>query len=124
MVGLFLSFIGLSSAPVRADLVIPSTTGELYTACLKVEGNKSMYGEDMFYGGYCLGIIEAHKSELERNCIFYKDDPYATKAAVSSASLTALVQAFVNYAKNNPQDWQMLHLGGLSRAFQQYFPCK
>jgi len=113
----------LIGSPANAELSIPETTGELYAACLKTENNKTMYGEDLFYGGYCLGLINAWQFNLGRNCIFQKDDPIVSKADLVNVSMQALVQAFINYARDNPQDWSLLALGGLSRAFQQYFPC-
>jgi hypothetical protein len=119
--GMAFSFVATKA---NAELKIPSTIGELYTACLKVEGNKSMYGEDMFYGGYCLGVIQGWHWDLAMNCILERDNPLRSKAAVHGVSLIALTQAFINYAKDNPQDWNDLAFGGLTLAFKKYFPCK
>lgn len=119
-----MSFLFVATKATAGDgLTIPTTVGELYTACLKVEGNKPMYGEDMFYGGYCLGIIQGWRRELEMNCVFERNNPLVNKADVLDASPIALAQAFINYAKDNPQAWDRPGLGGLTAAFQEYFPC-
>jgi hypothetical protein len=98
----------------------------MYNACKPVAGSKSfnLEGMALFKAGYCLGMVVAVAQELGMNCIFFKDKPFLPKAAVLSGSAAALTQAFVNYARDNPQDWQDLPSDGLSRAFQQYFPCK
>ena len=116
-----LSFVATKAT---AEVTIPDTTGDLYTACLKVEGNKFMDGEDMFYGGYCMGVITAWRWNLAMNCVFEADNPFASKADVRDASLMALAQAFINYAKDNPQDWDKSQIGGLTLAFEKYFPCE
>ena len=115
--------LSVVTTKANAGVTIPSTTGELYTACLKVEGNKTMYDEDLFYGGYCMGVIQGWRWDLAMNCMFEPANPLISRADVRDVSLLALAQAFINYAKENPQDWDMPHLGGLTKAFEKYFPC-
>ena len=125
LLALLVSFTGLSTTHARAN-DLPQTTEDLYNACKPIAGNQSFTLQDMalFGAGYCLGMIEAWQSNLGTNCLFGYEDNVLRQADVKYASLSALTQAFVNYARNNPQDWQTAHVVGLSRAFQQYFPCK
>ena len=125
LLALLVIFIGLSTTHARANEP-PRTTGEMYNACKPIAGTQSfsLQGVELFNAGYCLGIIEAWQSNLGTNCLLGYEDNAWGQADVKFASPSALTQAFVNYARNNPQDWQTAHLVGLSRAFQQYFPCK
>jgi len=104
----------------------PSTTGELYAACLPLEGkqNFNLSGAALFNAGFCLGAIEARSMELRMRCMF---EPHAMPMLRSRAAdqpVPAQVQAFINYARNNPQEWGDPLLGGLAKAFSKYFPCE
>ena len=116
----------LNATPATASIDPPSTTGELYAACLPLEGkqNFSLSGAELFNAGFCLGSIHARASELTMRCMFEPDAPPGLRAWAESQSVAAQVQAFINYARNNPQEWEMPLLGGLATAFSKYFPCE
>ena len=125
LLALLVTFTGLSTTHARAS-DIPQTTGEMYNACKPIAGSQSfnLQGKALFQAGYCLGMIEAVTKRLGMDCIFDKDKPWVPKADVFYVRGPALTQAFVNYARDNPQEWENPPLGVLTRAFRQYFPCK
>lgn len=125
LLALLVSFIGLSTTPVRAN-TLPQTTGDFYNACKPVAGTQSftLQGQALFRAGYCLGMIEALQFNLGTNCLFGYEDKILRQADVKYRSLSALAQAFVNYARDNPQDWQLTGVAGMTKAFEEYFPCK
>ena len=117
----------LNATPAIASLDPPSTTGELYAACLPLEGkhnNVTLSGADLFNAGFCMGSIHARVSELGMRCIFEPNASDGVRSEAVDQSKAAQVQAFINYARNNPQEWGMPLLGGLAKAFTTYFPCK
>ena len=155
----------LNATPAIANLDPPRTTGELYAACLPLEGKQSftLSGEDLFNAGFCLASIHAKTMEHESLCMLEPDmfqvgqtlqaikvleaveadgtitefeqhlldkarkkqkrvNPFLNSSA-SSHSTEAQVQAFINYARNNPQLWEESLLSGLDMAFSTSFPC-
>ena len=125
LIGVVTSCLLMITTPTFADGVPPQTTGELYSACLPIAGRNSFNLSDMplFNAGYCLGITHARSSEMGMNC-WAEDKDHPLRAATLGVSPAALIQAFVNYARDNPQDWGMPMLGGLAQAFKLYFPCR
>ena len=115
----------LNATPAVANLDPPSTTGELYAACLPLEGkqNFNLSGAELFNAGYCLGAIHARAHELLMRCMFEPDAMPMLRSRAADQPVPAQVQAFINYARNNPQEWRDPSLGGLAKAFSKYFPC-
>ena len=113
------------ATPAVANLNPPSTTGELYAACLTLEGkqNANLSGSELFNAGFCLGAIEARSMELRMRCMFEPDAMPMLRSRAADQPVPAQVQAFINYARNNPQEWGDPLLGGLAKAFFKYFPC-
>ena len=116
----------LNATPAVANLDPPSTTGELYAACLPLEGkqNFNLSGAELFNAGFCLGAIEARSMELRMRCMFEPDAMPMLRSRAADQPVPAQVQAFINYARNNPQEWGDPLLGGLAKAFSKYFPCE
>lgn len=123
LLALLVIFIGLSTTHARANEP-PRTTGEMYNACKPIAGTQSfsLQGVELFNAGYCLGMIVSVANELGMNCLLKKDHT-SFRADIYSVSRSALTQAFVNYARDNPQDWQNPPFSGLVAAFRHYFPC-
>ena len=115
----------LNATPAVANLDPPSTTGELYAACLPLEGkqNFNLSGAELFNAGYCLGAIHFRAHELLMRCMFEPDAMPMLRSRAADQPVPAQVQAFINYARNNPQEWRDPSLGGLAKAFSKYFPC-
>ena len=113
------------ATPAVANLNPPSTTGELYAACLTLEGkqNANLSGSELFNAGFCLGAIEARSMELRMRCMFEPDAMPMLRSRAADQPVPAQVQVFINYARNNPQEWRDPSLGGLAKAFSKYFPC-
>ena len=113
------------ATPAVANLNPPSTTGELYAACLPLEGkqNFNLSGAELFNAGYCLGAIHARAHELLMRCMFEPDAMPMLRSRAADQPVPAQVQAFINYARNNPQEWGDPLLAGLAKAFFKYFPC-
>ena len=116
----------LNATPAIANLDPPRTTGELYAACLPLEGkqNFTLSGPELFNAGFCLGSIHARAYELVSRCLFEPDAAPILRSWAAEQSVSAQVQSFINYARNNPQDWEGPLLGGLAKAFSKYFPCE
>ena len=114
------------ATPAVANVASPSTTGELYAACLPLEGkqNLNLSGAELFNAGYCLGAIHARAHELLVRCVFEPDEMPMLRSRAADQPVPAQVQAFINYARNNPQEWGDPLLAGLAKAFFKYFPCE
>jgi len=116
-----------NATPAIASLDPPRTTGELYAACLPLEGkqkNFSLSGPELFNAGFCLGSIHARAHELRWRCWFEPNASNDLRSNAADASVEAQVQAFINYARNNPQEWKVALVSGLAAAFTTYFPCE
>jgi Mn2+/Fe2+ NRAMP family transporter len=114
----------LFTTPATANNEPPNTVGELYSACEPIAGRQSFTLSDMalFNAGYCMGVIHTKASEMGLNCIF-QEESHPLRARTGGVSTAALIQAFVNYARDNPQEWEGYMFGGVAAAFKKYFPC-
>ena len=124
LLGLTLSLVWIAAAQAQDNLRW-QTTGDAYLSCKKYEAildNKlDPSNIDSFSAGLCLGRIEAIMIALYFNCegggIGYGSNALKTSTSV------AVRQAFLNYARDNPQTWEEPSYLGMSKAMAEYFPC-
>ena len=100
-------------------------TGAVYTACKLVEGktNFTLYGQDLFLAGQCMGSVMSVAHLVAWQCAFGSSNYGNYRANLTNASPLAMVQAFINYAKERPQDWDNLAAISIAEALENYFPC-
>ena len=124
LLGLTLSLVWIAAAQAQDDLTW-QTTGDAYLSCKKYEAIQDNKLEpnniDSFSAGLCLGKIEAMMVGLHFNCEG-GGIGYASNALETSTSI-AVRQAFLNYARDNPQTWEEPSYLGMSKAMAEYFPC-
>ena len=130
LTALAIAGVSLSFVPSTAQAQQSSTpwenTGKMYENCktLMALTDKTRKGsglgvQDYFKAGRCMGAIETMYITMHLNCINGVGFP----SSAEIASLSALTQAFVNYARDNPQEWQDASPFGIGRAAAEYFPC-
>ena len=124
--GVSLSFVP-STAQAQQSSGPLQNTGAMYDNCkayLAISEKNIKLGilgvDDIYKAGRCGGYIEAMMVTLHFNCT--RGDSVRSNA-LTVTSPTALVQAFVNYARDNPQEWQDPSYFGIGRAAAEYFPC-
>ena len=124
LLGLTLSLIWVAAAQAQDNLTW-QTTGDAYLGRKKFEaiqdGKQGLNDLDSFNAGLCLGKIEAMMVGLHFNCEG-GGIGYASNALETSTSI-AVRQAFLNYARDNPQTWEEPSYLGMSKAMAEYFPC-
>lgn len=100
-------------------------TGEMYDNCKSLDAvrdeTRKLGVDDYFKAGRCMGAIEAILVALHFNC---KHGVSVRSKALAEASPFAFQQAFMNYARDNPQEWETPSYFGLGQAAEEYFPCK
>ena len=124
LLGLTSSLIWIAAAQAQ-DNVTWQTTGEAYLGCKKFEaiqdGKQGLNDLDFFNAGICLGKIEAMMVALYFNC---ERGVIGTRSnALTTSTSVAVRQAFLNYARDNPQTWEEPSYLGMSKAMAEYFPC-
>lgn len=76
--------------------------------------------------GYCTGYVAGIAAMMTGNCSAmragYGGAP-GFAAAVESHTYGAMVQAFRNWARDNPQDWGLPAVNGIIKAMVATFPC-
>ena len=121
--GVSLSFVP-STAQAQQSSGSLQTTGEMYDNCkayiaISDEPRKLVF-DDFYKAGTCIGAIHAMMVTMHFNC---EGGDGVRSNALTVTSPYALVQAFVNYARDNPQDWQDPSYYGIATAADEYFPC-
>ena len=83
----------LNATPAIANLDPPRTTGELYAACLPLEGKQSftLSGDDLFNAGFCLASIHAKAMEHQMRCLVEPDALPFLRSSAGSHSTEAQV---------------------------------
>ena len=121
--GVSFSFVP-STAQAQQSSGPLQNTGEMYDNCKAYlaisDGIRKLGVDDIYKAGRCGGYIEAMMVTLHFNCT--RGDSVRSNA-LTVTSPNALVQAFVNYARDNPQEWQDPSYFGIGRAAAEYFPC-
>jgi hypothetical protein len=74
---------------------------------------------------FCLGMTDGVARIMTLNCFSVKDGakPEAYLSADPPPSTRAAVQAFLNWAKENPQEWGEEFNVGLMQSMYLTFPC-
>ena len=123
---LILTLITTSSNSWAETVDLKYDAGTLYSACKPIAGQTSINLADaeLFLAGLCLGTVTAIQHQTTFNCLFGTFNSSDRRADASEASYTAAVQAFVNYAKDRPQEWNKLGSDVVADALAEYFPCK
>ena len=121
--GISFSFVP-STAQAQQSSGPLQNTGEMYDDCkayLAISDKTIKLGIDDYYrAGRCGGAIQAMMVAMHFNC---KRGVSVRSNALTVTSPAALAQAFVNYARDNPQEWQDPSYFGIGRAAAEYFPC-
>lgn len=75
--------------------------------------------------GFCLGVISGVGSMLSINCEAIRRGLSGPDLPASSPASTvgAATQAFINWARDNPQKWGEDHTTGAILALLEAFPC-
>lgn len=71
--------------------------------------------------GLCLGAIVMAAEALSFNCRFGDGRPPA--AMTDHVTVEAVAQTFINYARANPDKWNLHAYMGISVAIIESFPC-
>ena len=75
----------------------------------------------------CAGLISGVGSVLDFNCGYSAEGynmPETLMADVDRVTNGALIQAFKNWARDNPENWGDTDLHGMVFAISSKFPCK
>ncbi len=75
----------------------------------------------------CAGLISGVGSVLDFNCGYSAEGyniPDYLMADIDGVTNGALIQAFKNWARDNPQTWKYSEIAGVVFAINSTFPCK
>ena len=113
---------------VMAAFLIPAVTARPAMA-IETVGSMLPHCEDALdpnatgsriFQGYCMGVVRAVIELAELNCALGQEP-----AAVTGGHSTgAAIQAFVNWARANPSDWELSPVMGVMIAVRSTFPCE
>jgi Rap1a immunity proteins len=121
--GVTLAAILLGSAPAKSEQPRKDNVQTFYSKCSK--GNKM--GQ-----AYCLGFISGAARQMFWTGAFFKntknhDDrkliSFVSACLESSVSDSAMLQAFMNWARNHPEKWHMVTQLGVMEAIRSTWPC-
>jgi hypothetical protein len=119
--GVSLSFVPSTAQAQQSSGPLPNT-GEMYDNCKAFMALREAVSDmEILKAGRCMGAIEAMYITMHLNC--ENGVGFPSSNALNVTSPNALAQAFVNYARDNPQEWQDLGYFGIGRAAEEYFPC-
>lgn len=85
---------------------------------------ESLSGEQHAIHGYCMGNIMGIGAMMTINCVQSIDGLPRHLKMSSLPATNAGVQAFVNWARNNPAQWGDLFIVGIMRALSETWPCE
>ena len=115
----FASVVALSAACTAQAQ--PLTVGEMLPHCEGALGD----GPHHTMNGYCTGTIYGMGVVMTINCQERRGDGaprFMTMQTFPSAG--AGTQAFVNWARNNPNEWQSRFSWGIANALSETWPCQ
>ena len=91
----------------------PMTVQDYMTACAK---SNSL---EMF----CAGVVSGIQSVMSLNSQFVGEDDMPRLCQPLTATPGQFIQIFLNWAKDNPKQWQEDGKIAMMVAFQETFPC-
>src|SRR5262249_32448595 len=76
--------------------------------------------------GVCLGYISGVTEMLQSMRVHNERHPETAVpfALCDNPTYGAILQAFINWAEKNPQEWHQHRLAGVVMAIHQTWPCK
>jgi len=80
--------------------------------------------QDTLGSGICMGVADGVMSTLKLNCGSVGRGYNPLIKAEIPPSIGSAVQAFVNWAERNPQDWGQMFAVGMASALIETFPCE
>lgn len=74
---------------------------------------------------YCLGMVAGAHEVLRLNCnsVEYESNPTPSLRSGPIPTIGAGAQAFVNWARDHPQNWSTPQVWGMTMALTEAFPC-
>ncbi|WP_417699852.1 Rap1a/Tai family immunity protein [Pseudophaeobacter sp.] len=112
--------IGLLAASPSMSAAL--STGEAYNACQLAAAQNWERGSSSL----CLGLIIGVSGMAMMNCQTARSGaaPSDILSAEGGHSYAATTQAFLNWARDNPQNWEWPAANGVAVALSRTFPCK
>ena len=89
-----------------------------------------IYSEQDAYDAFSFfetsGALLGMATVMQVNCMLYRRDRLFTKEVTMNSipSTDALIQAFINYSKNNPSKWDMRFETAAVPALSSNWPCQ
>lgn len=118
---------------IALGMVVPAAAtaqsiGDMLPSCeaalaLADRTNRSNVDEDSVF---CLGIAEGVMTTMWFNCEHLRSGLFSPSPILSASfppSRYAAVQAFVNWARENPHEWGYSAAAGMANALALGFPC-
>lgn len=107
--------LALTTLPVTARAEITNDVQEMLGYCEEEKGSN-------FLSGLCLGRLQGITTVMNYNC--QNGGPPHLSANTDGVSFGAFQQAFLNWARDNPQQWSIPWSHGLMVSIGETFPCK